>query len=206
GLMRGDLTAARMYFAESLQVAQESGEPRVAVDAAIGLASVALRETDQQEALQRLRQALQWADVRTDVVLPQQCLARLLTLLHPIVTPWHLTRLLAALDGAQHPVAALVSADAFAEPIRRLHTALGPAAFAAAWAEGHALSVEDALAGLFADRMEPASLPPGSDAGTGHPRQRETAGVKPEGEPAGLTPRECELVCLIAAGKNNAEI
>jgi DNA-binding CsgD family transcriptional regulator len=97
-------------------------------------------------------------------------------------------RLLAAAEALRRRVGSVplswdrAGRDADVEAARQ---ALGPEAFAAAWAEGEALSAGDAVA--YAQR------------GRGE-RKRPSTGW------AGLTPTEREVVRLLAQGLRNAEI
>ncbi|MDQ2651771.1 MAG: LuxR C-terminal-related transcriptional regulator, partial [Chloroflexota bacterium] len=73
-----------------------------------------------------------------------------------------------------------------------LHAALGAERFAAAWAQGAALSREDAVAAALAIRAETGGMPPSA-------AQRAT-------DADGLTAREVEILRLIAAGRVNREV
>ena len=69
--------------------------------------------------------------------------------------------------------------------------------FTAAWAQGQAMSLEDAIT-YAQEQVEPPhvlSAPQATPSGPPAPL-----------EPAGLTPREIEALRLIAAGKSNQEI
>jgi non-specific serine/threonine protein kinase len=73
--------------------------------------------------------------------------------------------------------------------VRSVRAALGEPAFAAAWSEGQTLSLDEALAG--------ALEPPASESPPASPMA---------GPAAGLSPRELEVLRLLAAGKSNPEI
>jgi DNA-binding CsgD family transcriptional regulator/tetratricopeptide (TPR) repeat protein len=73
---------------------------------------------------------------------------------------------------------------------------LGEEAYARAWAEGRALSLEGAIAEARAVEVWP---PPGAPDGHG-------PAPKFDGYPAGLTPREVEVLRLVAAGRTTREI
>ncbi|HZQ36144.1 MAG TPA: LuxR C-terminal-related transcriptional regulator, partial [Dehalococcoidia bacterium] len=75
---------------------------------------------------------------------------------------------------------------------------LGEAAFSAAWANGRALSFEDAIS---LARLRPDDL---AAQGTASPdRERRAPAVA---APAGLSPREIEVLRLIAAGRSTREL
>jgi len=95
--------------------------------------------------------------------------------------------------------------------VAEVRETLGEAAFASAWAEGFAMTLEDAMAEALAlvqpgsgqhnprlSRFEPASEPP-VIAASSRPRSRRV------GAP-GLTRREQEVVALLARGLTNREI
>ena len=69
--------------------------------------------------------------------------------------------------------------------------ALGEAAFAAAWAAGRALTLDEAVA---------EALARGARAGDRRPRRRPAPSRRPAD---GLTPREVEVLRLVAAGRSN---
>jgi len=81
----------------------------------------------------------------------------------------------------------------------RLRGALDPDDFAAAWTQGQAMSLDEAVAEALAveapsatdDRVTPATTSPMTARST---------------PPAGLSPREIEVLRLIAAGRTNKEI
>jgi DNA-binding NarL/FixJ family response regulator len=74
-----------------------------------------------------------------------------------------------------------------------LRTGLGESAFAAAWAEGEAMTIEAVVACALA---EPAPVVDARPAQSGFAAE----------EAGGLTKREREVVVLIAQGKSNREI
>jgi DNA-binding NarL/FixJ family response regulator len=89
------------------------------------------------------------------------------------------------------PFPAVVSSD-YQAPIEAAKATLGEAAFAAAWAAGRQLTIDEARteAALVATDWQPAPPPPLDGAAAA----------------LGLTPRELEVVRLVAAGRSNREI
>ena len=87
--------------------------------------------------------------------------------------------------------------------LRTLGSASNSENFEQAWAEGHAMSLETAVAYALADTPPAAGLPgdiaPGDDPTVSIPSL--TAAY-----PAGLTRREAEVLRLVAAGLSNAEL
>jgi non-specific serine/threonine protein kinase len=113
--------------------------------------------------------------------------------------PERAARLLGAVDAIQPGLAAVMWPVELAEYRRTMsatRAALDEARFEAAWDEGQAMTPEEALA-YAEETCEPAR--------SGATR---TAALLPAApaEPAGLTPREAEVLRLIAAGKSNQDI
>ena len=81
-----------------------------------------------------------------------------------------------------------------AQVLTDVRARLDEASFDAAWNEGRALSPDAAIAearGLIAEALAPTVVPPTTDA---------------VADPYGLTPRELEVLRLVAAGRSNREI
>lgn len=98
------------------------------------------------------------------------------------------TRLLAANDSfnrGRHAVRAPYFARLFDDAVGVARAALGDEAFDAAWAEGGAMSIEDATAYALRGRG---------------PRRRPSTGW------SSITPAEMQVVRLVTAGRSNAEI
>jgi DNA-binding NarL/FixJ family response regulator len=90
--------------------------------------------------------------------------------------------------------------------VAEVRATLGDTAFAAAWAAGETLSPEQALA--EAEGTVPGSGEERSPAAL-HPAAAPLAAAPPAAGapiPAGLTPREVEVLRLVAAGRSNQEI
>ena len=81
--------------------------------------------------------------------------------------------------------------------VSNLRTRLGPANFAAAWAAGQAMPVEQAIAEArqITSSGQPAEAP-------NSPAAQNASALNP----AGLTPRELEVLRLVAMGLGNQEI
>jgi predicted ATPase/DNA-binding CsgD family transcriptional regulator len=105
-------------------------------------------------------------------------------------------RLLAAADawsGASGALLRPAVQTLFDRITADVHAALGESAFALAWETGRLLSLDDALAETRAEAAE-----------TGRPTRRLPTGDAPS--PDGLTPRQVEVLRLLAAGLSDREI
>jgi non-specific serine/threonine protein kinase len=85
-----------------------------------------------------------------------------------------------------------VDRDAHERRLAALRTALGEAAFAAAWAEGQAMPLEQVIAAAL-----------GAAAGAA---LSAAAPATPDGSAARLTPRQLEVARLVARGLSSREI
>ena len=190
---QGDLPRAIEMFEESLQLFDSVGDRWGAMNAAIGLA-VALHASNEPEQAAPL-------------------FARGLALGRNLASPWGIAQGMIGLGavvagvGRSETAARLLGAsEAFREPMgyhfvrdvavlrdRTTDTAraaLGEAAFAAAWAAGHALPRDAGIDEAFSSQTDTVeSLAPDYPAVT-----------------LGLTRREREVLELLAAGRSNAEI
>jgi DNA-binding NarL/FixJ family response regulator len=81
----------------------------------------------------------------------------------------------------------------YQQTVERLRAALGPGAFATAWAAGRALPLAEAI--VEAMTLSPPPHGSADDSGPSTPRAQH-----------GLTPREVEVLRLVAAGRSNPEI
>lgn len=89
-----------------------------------------------------------------------------------------------------------VERPAYAQAVADARTHLGEHPFAAVWSEGTGMTPEQALTTL-GQPSQPVQSPPVSRS-----RARKLAASAP----AGLTPRQLEVLCLLAQGRTNPEI
>jgi DNA-binding CsgD family transcriptional regulator/tetratricopeptide (TPR) repeat protein len=175
---QGDYARAAACFVESLVQFQERGNLLSLADCLAGLASVAAGQGPQQlpEAA-RAREALRAA------------------------------RLLGAAAALRAP---LDARGVLGEPANQIEwertvssvrAQLAPAAFAAAWAEGHALSAEQAVAYALG---EAGPMLPADDGPLHSPAPMPA--MARAGFPAGLTAREVAVLRLVAQGLSDAAI
>jgi DNA-binding CsgD family transcriptional regulator len=81
--------------------------------------------------------------------------------------------------------------DAHRRSVATVRAALGESPFETAWSEGRALPLAEAIGAALTELAGQATREASAPATTG---------------PAGLTPRELEVLRLLAAGKSNQEI
>ena len=195
--LEADSPAARAYYERSLAIRRELGDQEgVGVLLAL-LGLLALREGELRQAHARLREAL--------------------AAMRAVGGPWALAPLLAGfsrLAAALGQASRAVRLGAFATAVSEAHHTplipfseallregleaarrrLGPTAFAAAWAAGTAMSLEDAL--TEAQAAEVAPPPPAR-------RARRAAAGGPAG---GLTAAEAQVLRLLTTGRTTKEI
>jgi predicted ATPase/DNA-binding CsgD family transcriptional regulator len=219
-LRQGDYGAARTQFQEALAVAREMGDAQFIADALIHLGTVALRMGDYHgsEALYQQSLALNRAQGYKDGI--AEDLAGLAAVASLLGQPKWAARLCGAVEALREANNIKLSALRRAEYDRivgRIRAQLGHAAFAQAWALGHGMPLEQAIA--FAVEMKDA-LPTGTAQQASH---EEAPSDLPSGilfQPSpplsprhatkqqfgGLTSRECEVARLVAQGKSNRAI
>jgi non-specific serine/threonine protein kinase len=117
--------------------------------------------------------------------------------------PARAARLLGAAEAARERIGARYWFDereSYERALAATRAQLGEAAFSAAWAEGQALTLEQAIAAALAAGDAGAGAPPVDGAG------REAPGRAADQLPTGLTAREAEVLRLVAAGRTNRQI
>ncbi|HMQ32619.1 MAG TPA: LuxR C-terminal-related transcriptional regulator [Chloroflexaceae bacterium] len=195
--LSGDHAGARSAYERSLAIAERTGDARRQYYVLYNLAFVAQREGDHREAMRMIHRSLvlcQSLGVQTDVI--QELLA-LAGSLAALGKPLQAARLL----GAAH--AFLQRSDALIDPSDQpehdrnmafVRAQLGEAAFEAAWAEGQAMTFDQAVA--YAQTIFDAD-----DLSAPLPQRDEAAHPASE-----LTRREREVARLVAEGRSNRAI
>jgi DNA-binding NarL/FixJ family response regulator len=109
-------------------------------------------------------------------------------------------------DGVQARLPSSKQAD-YAPYMDRARSVLGEQAFVAAWAEGRAMTLDQAIT-LAVAEPAPAAAPSASGkAAPVHPVPVHPVPVHPVPvHQYGLTPREVEVLCLVATGLTDAEV
>jgi non-specific serine/threonine protein kinase len=194
-----DYPAARAHYDRSLAIRRKLGDQE-SIGVLLSLLSlVAYREGDLPVAITLKRDAL--AAYRAIGATWQQVgsLAEFAILAAAQQQPERAARLAgayAALSERSHTPQVPLTEAILTEALTNVRTALGEAAFAAACAEGRALSLEQATAEMLAVTEAPAASPGGP--------ARETAGAART--PDGLTAREVEVLRLLVGGASNQVI
>jgi predicted ATPase/DNA-binding NarL/FixJ family response regulator len=189
---RGDLARAVALLEEGLAQCRAAGHQRDVGAALLRLGLAVWRQGDAARALAYLRESLGLRRALGNRLSIAECLEAVAMVAAGTNEPERAARLLGAAAGLRDaggtplPPVERPDHEASAAAAR---SALGEAAFAAAWAAGAALTLEQAVAeALGAREMPPAPVAP-------TPR-----------DPAGLTRREVEVLRLLAAGRSNRAI
>lgn len=197
-LRRGKHEQAASLLQEGLEIYQRTGDGWSTAWAIAALGDVARRQGDRRRAAAHFQLSLSLyreLDSKTEIPYLLEGLALIAAEEGHWIQAAHLWGAASAgRDSIHAHLPPSYQAD-FAPILTRVRTALGEAAFAAAWAEGRALTLDQALA-LAA--VEPF---PGARAVTAEPSARPVTA-----QPHGLTPREVEVLHLVANGLTDAQI
>ena len=197
----GDYPTARGYYEQSLAIRQRIGSLEGIGMCQHLLGMVAYQEGEYEEA-RRLNGASFPALRQVGLHIVHNPLATLAALAVRLGQPRRAARIAGATQayGDLINLAPIPLAAEIVRPVPALaRELLGGPEFDRAWAEGQAMSLDDAIAEALAvepqrpaDRTESVTAPPGSTAGSPFP--------------AGLSPREIEVLRLIAAGHTSKEV
>ena len=192
--IEGDYSMARDHYKRSLAMRRALGyQEGIGVLLAL-LAMVALRESELSQAHARLREALA---VMQPVVGPWGLapilggFSRLATALGQPVRAVRLGAFATALGEAYHTPLIPFSEALLTEGLDMVRQRLGQVAYAAAWAGGTAMSLDQAVAEALAVEVAPPAPQP--DTPRGGPFDH-------------LTPAEVQVLRLLAAGRTTKEI
>jgi predicted ATPase/class 3 adenylate cyclase len=163
-LARGDRAAARALFEEALTAGREMGWGLHVLVALTWLGRTSQAEGDLAGARSRFREALRVAGDRGDRTPLASVLRALGGWCVAAGRPARAARLFGA-EAATRAGAPILSnltpqADHYAEDVAAAHAALGAATFQAAWAEGQAMPLEQAVAYALEEAPAPAPDPP----------------------------------------------
>jgi non-specific serine/threonine protein kinase len=194
-VMRGDLVQATARYEEAVAIQSSRGLTWVLPEATGGLADVKLALGDVDRAAALYGECLDLSRQLEDPLRIAGALVGLGGVAAARRQPERAARLLAAADAVYESLGTPMFPRDRPTHERALAAArrgLSESAFATAWAKGRALSLDEAIAEALA--VEPPSPPP--------------AAAGPAAPPAtnGLTPREREVLCLVAAGRSDRQI
>ncbi|HEY7037140.1 MAG TPA: LuxR C-terminal-related transcriptional regulator [Thermomicrobiales bacterium] len=187
---RGDLARSAAYSAEAVAVCRAAGLPIGIAHALVGIAQVASARGDPDRAASALEESLSLVLEHGYQLGIADAFAGWATVALALGQPARACRLLGAAGalcqatGAARPM----HEEQYRRALAAAQRALGPDRFHAAWSEGHALSLADAVFETILVVEPPAS-----------PRHLPSS-------PADLTAREAEVLHLVAEGRTNPEI
>jgi non-specific serine/threonine protein kinase len=195
--LSGDDGKARRAYEEAVAIVERMGDNRLHYTVLYNLSFIAQHEGNHQEAIRLLRRSLALCQ---EVGVPAEVARELLSLAGSLGAqgePVRAARLFGAALAFLQRTGALVDPNDQPEHDRNIafvRDQLGEAGFAAAWAEGEAMGLDQAIAY--------AQAPFASDT----PSTSRPQPGKETHQPGGLTRREREVAQLIAQGKSNREI
>ena len=194
----GDLTTARVHFESSVAIRRPLGSQEGLGVCLGALGLIALAEGDDLRALQLSREAL-IAVRQVFRIGVHNMMANFVALAARFGQPHRAVRL----AGASARIGTIIAMTLipmnqrpYDEALAEVHRELDDAAFALAWSEGQALSIDEAIAEALA--VEAPSFKAPSQAVTAMASGRRSA--------IDLTAREAEVLRLIVAGKTTREI
>jgi ATP/maltotriose-dependent transcriptional regulator MalT len=198
-LAQGEGALARERFEESLALVQEVGDREGALETLLSLARVALAQDDLVAARQRYQECLTiLQEMESQEFLPA-CLEGLAALEVAQGVPRHATRLWGAAEALREAMGAPIHPvyrASYEQAIAQARDTLGEQAFLTSWIEGRGMTPEQALRA-----QEPLPSFPGGSSVPQSP-----APIRSLLYPAGLTPREVEVLRLLAQGWTDAQI
>jgi len=198
-LQQGDAATARELAEESLGLYRETGEGLSIAEALSLLGRVEARQGDHARARALFEESLAIARKVDHKLNIASCLEGLAGVVAAEGKPTWATRLWGAAEALREAIGAPippVERANYEQAVAVAHAKLGEQAFAAAWAEGRTMTLEQALAA-----QGPVTLPQQLAAGPAPAPPAKTSSY-----PAGLTEREVEVLRLVAQGLTNAQI
>jgi DNA-binding CsgD family transcriptional regulator/Tfp pilus assembly protein PilF len=194
-LSRGDYAGAARYFEEALAISREIGYRLSGYISLYGLALTSRVRGDHERAGKQYIEGLELAVEAGDKANAAYCLEGLAGLIGERGEPDRAARLLGAAEALLEAVGAPLYVQAqdralYEKAVKALRSRLGEEAFRAAWAQGRAMALEQAVEHALEHQAIPQEQPPPPAAD----------------HPAGLSAREVEVLRLVANGMTNASI
>jgi predicted ATPase/DNA-binding CsgD family transcriptional regulator len=192
-----DYARSATWSAEALAIASELPDKRYTVDALSALGQLALEHRDAADATRLYLQSSQLAIAIGDVIGVAQTLAGLAGVALLVKDPARAARWLAAAKAYLESIGATTIGfdEQYGRAFAAARATLTASAFDAAWGAGRALALHEAVADAVAETSRMAS------DGFGHPPRDTVADNH-----AGLTPREREVLHLVAEGHSDRQI
>jgi len=191
---QNDLAAARLWLEKSIRLARETGHQKDLAEALALLARVFLALGEYTQTRVLYEESLTLARSLNHSWLIAVCLEGWAMMLADLQHYTWATQVWGAADALREairaPLTPVERAD-YERQITATRTRLGEDMFSATWAQGRAMTPEQALA---VDRQTRAALPNG------------TTLLPSLGDAAGLTARELEVLHLVASGLTNTQI
>lgn len=200
-LHRGDIAGARVKFEEALAVARDVYAPMLLADLLIYTGYVSAEEGEYERAVENVSQAIEMVREMEAVQTIAYAVGVLGKVAYMQGQHEQAVRLYAAastlFDRCGLPLEPPLHTDPaeYRRYLEELRGTLGDKTFAAAWERGRNLGVPEVLAEL---RNAPAQVAPETP-------QPQPGVPNSSALPAGLTPREVEVLRLVASGMTNSE-
>jgi predicted ATPase/DNA-binding CsgD family transcriptional regulator len=199
-LEQGDLVRACALLTESLRLKQEAGNRHSVANSLFHLATAVVLQGDIAQARTLYEQSLALATALGHRELVASCLQGLAVALTAQAQPLAAARLWGAAESLlQNSVTALarVLRTSVERAQAKARAQLGDQVFAQAKAQGRTMTAEQVLA------WQQANQPQQAHRST---RASQTPPTRPASSPAGLTPREVEVLRLVAQGLTDAQV
>ncbi len=196
-LLQGDIEEARSWFEQSVEKHKELGHLAGMAWAVSGLARVAFTQSDLTGAYSCYEESLALARALGDQELLVNCMEGLAMVVSMqgkhvwAAQIWGAAEVLRETIGQPHAPAERMM---YESAIKDVHRQLGEREFAAAYERGRLMSPDQVLQERVS--ITPLSLSPST------PVLRKI----PKSDPAGLTPREVEVLRLVAMGMTNEQV
>ncbi len=196
---QAEVMLARENLEESLTLMQEVGDREGTLETLLGLARVAIAQNDLDAARQRYQECLIILHEMQSQEFIAACLEGLAALAAAQREPFHAARMWGAAEAKREAIGAPiypVYRASYEQAIVEARAMLGEGGFRTGWIAGRNMTPEQVL-GTEEPVMIPAVV-----SGVQHPPASTQSPIYTEG----LTPREVEVLRLLAQGRTDAQI